>query len=463
MHSSKPAQYKLLIIDDEENMLHMLSALLSKEGYAISTANGAEEALDIINIDCFDFILCDIKMPGMTGFEFLKEISDLSIPSTIIMMSAYADVDIAIEAMKAGAYDFISKPFKKDEVLITLRKAAEREKLKKENRLLKDEIAKVNKKQTFNNLVYCSPEMKQCVDIARKVAEYTTPVLITGQSGTGKELLAQGIHHHSPRKDRHFFVINCGSIPSDLLESELFGFVKGAFTGADKNKKGIFEEADKSTLFLDEIGELPVPMQSKLLRVLQENEIRQIGSNFSKQINVKIIAATSRNLEEEVEKGNFREDLFYRLNVIRIQIPALIDRPNDVPLLTDYFLSKYKALTNKPELSIAPELLKCFLSYNWPGNVRELENIIHRGVVLADNMVNFDQMPYEWSNNDYENMSKDLFDGVDSLKVAKKIFEKHLIEKALLKTEGNKSNAAKLLELSYPALLSKISKYDCKF
>ena len=299
---------KLLIVDDEENMRHMLEAMLSRHNYEISAAEDGMQASALIQENDFDFILCDIRMPNMDGLEFLvNNIHDLS-NSTVIMMSAYGSVDLALEAMKNGAYDFISKPFKTDEVLLTLKKAEEREQLKNENIQLK-KVLEI-RGDGFSDIIGTSKKIKTIIDLAEKVAPYNTTVLVTGESGTGKELIARGIHANSPRSSQPFFAINCGSIPGDLLESELFGYLKGSFTGADKNKKGLFEEADGSTLFLDEIGELPLAMQVKLLRVLQENEIRPVGSSTVKKVDVRIIAATAKSLPEEVEQGVFRQDLF---------------------------------------------------------------------------------------------------------------------------------------------------------
>ncbi len=417
---------KLLIVDDEQNMLHMLEALLSRSGYAITSAQSGMAALTHMRHRKFDFVLCDVRMPGMDGLNFLEKTLEKYIDTTIIMMSAYGNIDMAITAMKAGAYDFISKPFKKDEVLLTLKKAEERESLRQENRDLKEEIKKSRTSKSFSQMMWKSKGMEDAVNLARKVAQYDTTVLITGESGTGKELFAQGIHLDSPRSEKPFYAINCGSIPGELLESELFGYVKGAFTGADKNKKGMFEVADGSTLFLDEIGELPISMQVKLLRVLQEGEIKPIGANIPYKIDVRILAATAKDLQQEVENGNFRADLFYRLNVLSIKIPPLRSRLDDIPLLCQHFISKFNTALKRNVGFVHPAAMDKLLAHTWPGNVRELENVVQRGVVLAEN-----------DSIDCTNLSKvlmhgsvqdrvDYFQGVESLKDAQRYLKKGL-------------------------------------
>ncbi|MFZ5563169.1 MAG: sigma-54-dependent transcriptional regulator, partial [Thermodesulfobacteriota bacterium] len=327
----------VLVVDDEENMRHMLSAMLTREGYTVHAASNGRQALELAGRQPLDFILCDIKMPEMDGITFLTHRTDLFPDATVIMMSAYGTIDTAIEAMKHGAYDYISKPFKADEVLLTLKKALEREKLKKENMALRRQIASLGEAYTFGNIIARSKAMRQVTDLIAKVAAYDTTVLITGESGTGKELVARSIHFNSPRTGNALIPVNCGGIPENLLESELFGHVRGAFTGADRNKTGLCEIAHRGTLFLDEIGELPQALQVKLLRLLQDREIRPVGASASRQIDIRIVAATARDLETEVAGGTFREDLFYRLNVLRIHLPPLRDRAEDIPFLTQAF------------------------------------------------------------------------------------------------------------------------------
>jgi two-component system response regulator AtoC len=450
---------RLLIVDDEENMRHMLEAMLSRYDYAITSASDGHEAGEIVKNEIFDFILCDVRMPGISGLEFLRLNAAYLTESTVIMMSAYGSIDLALQAMKAGAYDFISKPFKSDEVLLTLKKAEEREQLKRENRLLRKKLH--SRGEGFATIVGESAELAKVISIAEKVAPYPTTVLITGESGTGKELIARGIHVASPRKTMPFYAINCGSIPAELLESELFGYVKGAFTGADTTKKGLFEEAQGGTLFLDEIGELPLPMQVKLLRVLQESEIRPVGSSQVKKTDVRIIAATAKNLQNDVLNGSFREDLFYRLNVLSIPLPPLRNRIEDVPLLCKHFIGKYNESLNCAVKNVTTEAMNLLLRYHWPGNIRELENVIQRGLVLTEgDTIDVAQVPQSViaaeSNAKTGEFSCEGF----SIKDAQKRLEAAMIKKALEQTGGNKSKASVLLEMSYPSLLSKIKEYS---
>jgi two-component system, NtrC family, response regulator AtoC len=454
------SQKRLLVIDDEENMRHMLSSMLKKDGYRVDTASGGLEALDMVDQTIYDFILCDLRMPDMSGMEFFETARDKLWASTVIMMSAYGSVDTAVEAVKKGAYDFISKPFKIDEVLLALKKAEERESLKRENRWLKEHIRKIQDDYHFGNMVAKSKSMEAVFKIAEKVAQYDTTVLICGASGTGKELVAKGIHFSGPRAKKSLVPVNCGGIPETLLESELFGYKKGAFTGADSDKKGLFEEADGGTIFLDEIGELPLSLQVKLLRVLQENEIRAVGDSKTKQIDVRVIAATSKHLENEVKNGAFREDLFFRLNVLPIQLPLLKDRSEDIPMLSQHFMDRFNISLGKSIKGIAPAAMSLLLKHSWPGNVRELENVIERAVILAEGTILVpENFPLDLGSASETEEMGDLFDGY-SLKINQKILEKRLIIKALKETKGNRTKAAGILEISHPSLLSKIKAYD---
>jgi len=453
-------QKRLLIIDDEENMRHMLSSMLKKSGYRVYTASNGSEALDMVDQTLYDFILCDLKMPVMSGMEFFEAARDKLWASTVIMMSAYGSIDTAVEAMKKGAYDFISKPFKFDEVLLTLKKAEERESLKRENRWLKERIKKIQDDYHFGNLVAKSKGMEAVFKIAEKVAQYDTTVLIYGASGTGKELIAQGIHFAGKRAKNSLVPVNCGGIPENLLESELFGYKRGAFTGADSDRKGLFEEADRGTIFLDEIGELPLSLQVKLLRVLQENEIRPVGDSKTKKIDVRVIAATSKNLEDEAKNGTFREDLFFRLNVMPIQLPPLKDRPEDIPILSQHFINRFNISLEKNIKGITPAAMSILLKYHWPGNVRELGNVIERAAVLAEETILVpENFPQDLSKGSEREKLEDFFDG-HSLKAAQKILEKRLITKALQATNGNRTKASRILEISHPSLLSKIKTYN---
>ncbi|MEA3279660.1 MAG: sigma-54 dependent transcriptional regulator [Thermodesulfobacteriota bacterium] len=451
---------RLLIIDDEENMRHMLSALLKKSGYIVDTASDGYEGLQMVSQTEYNFVLCDIKMPNMDGMEFLKSAGDTIKATTVIMMSAYGTIDTAVKAMKLGAYDYISKPFKTDEVRLALKKAEERESLKRENIFLKERIQKIETKYNFGSMVAKSKAMQSVFLLATKVAQYNTTVLVSGESGTGKELVARGIYLAGDRSKMPLVTINCGGIPENLLESEFFGYRKGAFTGADKDKKGLFEEADKGTIFLDEIGELPLSLQVKILRVLQENEIRMIGDTKVKKVDVRVIAATSKNLNDEVKDGAFREDLFYRLNVLPIRLPPLRERTEDIPLLSQYFIDKFNIKLGKDIKGIAPAAMSLLLKHNWPGNVRELENVIERAVILSEKMVLLpENLPAELGAKTGTSRMDDFFKGF-SIKAAQKIIEKRLITRALDATGNNRTKAAQLLEISHPSLLSKIKAYE---
>ena len=449
----------ILLIDDEENFRHMLSVILKKRGYDVETANNGIDGLKKVDTGSYDAVLCDIRMPEMDGLEFLKEAQKAGCESTIIMMSAFGTLDTAIEAMKSGAYDYISKPFKPDEIILTLKKAEERERLRRENLFLKKEV---QKEYSFENIISKNERMRQIFDTIRKVAKYKSTILITGESGTGKELVAKAIHFNSDRSNNPFVPVNCGAIPENLLESELFGHTKGSFTNAVRTKKGLFEEADGGTMFLDEIGELPFQLQVKLLRVLQDGEIRRVGDSRPIKIDVRIIAATVKDLDKEVREDKFRDDLFYRLNVLPIKIPPLKDRREDIPLLVDHFIQKYSRELNHPIQEINQEALNCLLNYSWNGNVRELENVIERAIVLTDsNQIQVENLPLEVQSPREESRVSLLNDEL-SIKKASRYLEKDLIKKALHKTNGNHTHAAKLLEISHRALLYKIKEYGVK-
>ncbi len=448
---------KILIVDDEENFRHMLSVILKQENYDVETASNGEEGLKKITLSPFDQILCDIRMPHMDGMEFLREAQKMGVDATIIMMSAYGTIDTAFEAMKLGAYDYISKPFKPDEIILTLKKAEERERLRKENELLRREV---QKEYSFKNIVSKNEKMLNIFEVIKKVAHYKSTILITGESGTGKELIARALHYSSDRSQRPFIPVNCGAIPENLLESELFGHVKGAFTDAIRTKKGLFEEADGGTLFLDEIGELPTQLQVKLLRVLQDGEIRRVGESKSIQIDVRIISATAKDLTKEVNEGRFREDLFYRLNVLPIYIPPLRERKEDIPLLVPHFINKYSQSMNKPVVGITSKALDALMDYKWYGNVRELENTIERAIVLTDREnIELENLPIEIQNFQDQIQLIPLAEEEYSIKKASKFLEMNLIKKALKKTKGNHTHAARLLEISHRALLYKIKEY----
>jgi len=448
---------KILVVDDEENFRHILSVILRKERYEVETASNGEEALQRISNTTFDQVLCDIRMPGMDGLDFLKEVRKTEGDANVIMMSAYGTLDTAVEAMKLGAYDYISKPFKPDEIILTLKKAEERERLRKENELLRKEV---RREYSFDNIVSKNEKMQSIFEMIQKVAQYKSTILITGESGTGKEVVARALHYHSDRSQAPFMPVNCGAIPENLLESELFGHSKGAFTDAIRTKKGLFEEADGGTLFLDEIGELPPQLQVKLLRVLQDGEIRRVGEAKAIQIDVRIVAATVKDLVKEVNEGRFRDDLFYRLNVVPVHIPPLRERKEDIPLLVTHFIKKHGQSLGKNITGIDPKALEALINYKWYGNVRELENTIERGMVLADGEnIELENLPHDIQNFEERVEVTPLSEEEYSIKKASKALETTLIRRALKKTKGNHTHAARLLEISHRALLYKIKEY----
>ncbi len=446
---------RVLVVDDEESFRHMLSVILEKEGYEAETAKDGREALEKLESGLFDEVLCDIRMPRMDGIQFLKEAKKIHADSTIIMMSAYGTLDTAIEAMKLGAYDYVSKPFKPDEIILTLKKAEERERLRRENIYLRKEV---KKEYNFNNIISKNEKMAAIFDTIVKVARYKSTILITGESGTGKELVAKAIHFNSDRSASPFVAVNCGAIPENLLESELFGHMKGSFTDAVRTKKGLFEEADGGTLLLDEIGELPLSLQVKLLRVLQDGEIRRIGDSRSIKIDLRIVAATVKDLDKAVKEGHFRDDLFYRLNVLPVRIPPLRERKEDIPLLVDHFIAKINDNLGKTVRGVTPDALKILLRYSWPGNVRELENVVERGLVLTEtDAIDVENLPPEVHRSSESSAFSQLEEY--SIKKTTRILETELIRKALRKTHGNHTHASKILEISHRTLLYKIKEY----
>ncbi|HTP30439.1 MAG TPA: sigma-54 dependent transcriptional regulator [Anaeromyxobacteraceae bacterium] len=449
----------VLIADDEEAMRHLLAVYLRDHGYAVrAVANGEEALRDLAVRDC-DLVLSDVRMPRMDGMALLREAQRLYPELTFIAMSAYGSHDAAIEAMKAGAYDYVSKPFKPDEVLLVLKKAEERERLARENRRLRSELAS---EYRFDSLVGASEPMLEVLKQVRKVAPTKTTVLLSGESGTGKELIARALHELSPRSSFPFVAVNCGAIPADLMESELFGHVKGAFTDATRNKKGLAVEADGGSLFLDEIGELPQQLQVKLLRFLQEEEVRPVGDTRSERIDVRVVAASARDLGAAVRAGHFREDLYYRLNVVGIRLPALRERSADIPALASHFLSRYGQLRpGAPIDGISEEALVTMRGYRWPGNIRELEHAIERASILCEGpLIREQDLPEAVrSGSGAAAPEVALPEGTLSVKRATRVMEEQLIRRALAQTSGNRTRAAELLELSYRALLYKIKEY----
>ena len=453
-------QQRVLIVDDEDNMRHMLMVMLGKVGYSVIGAADGIDGLQRMEETDFDFILCDIKMPRMDGMNFLRTARERYPDKTYIMMSAYGNIETALEAMKEGAYDYISKPFKTDEVLLTLKKAEEREKLKAENQRLKSKISEIEKRYSFGNIIARSEAMARVFDLVRKVADHKTTVLITGESGTGKELIARAIHSNGSRGTGPMVSINCGGIPENLLESELFGYKKGAFTDAFKDKPGRFEEADGGAIFLDEIGELPLSLQVKLLRVLQEEEVTPLGGVGSRKIDVRVIAATSKDLKKEVDAGRFREDLFYRINVMTVHLPPLRERRGDITLLVGYFIGLFNEKLQKNVEAPSSEAMSILMDYPWPGNVRELENVMERAILLAPGRwITPDELPDILTQTKKSPPDPDP-GHILSIKKASKLMEQDLIQKALKLTGGNRTQAAKILEISRPMLISKIKQFN---
>jgi two-component system, NtrC family, response regulator AtoC len=448
---------RILIVDDEENIRLVLKTLLAKQGYSVELAESGEAALEKLEKFDPDVILTDVRMPKMGGLDLLAAIQAKGHHATVIVMSAYGNVDLALDAMKAGAYDYIGKPFKPDEVILTLRKAEERESLKRENRALR---AQVEKDQRFEQILAKSESMTLIFRTIAKIADFKTTVLVTGESGVGKELVAKAIHRRSNRKGAPFVAINCGAIPENLLESELFGYKKGAFTDAQSDRKGLFEEADGGVLFLDEIGELPLTLQVKLLRALQEECIRKLGDTKDTKVDVRIIAATHRDLTAEVTAGRFREDLFYRINVLAIHIPPLRDRKEDIGILLDHFIAKNNEKMGINIRGLSGEARKVLLDYAWPGNVRELENSLERAMVLADADVLTEKDLPERLRQTVSGIQQKLDSGELSIKKTVATVEQVLIRRALQKTKGNRTRAAEVLEISHRALLYKIKEYE---
>jgi two-component system response regulator PilR (NtrC family) len=452
---------KILVVDDEESIREFLDIMLRKEGYEVTCAEDGQKAIETLKKKNFDMIISDLQMPRVTGMELLKHVRDTYPETFFMIITAFGTTESAVDAMKMGAYDYITKPFKIDEVRINIANALKSRNLEVENRSLKKEL---QREYSFQNLVGNSESMHRVYDLIKRVSQSPTNVLITGESGTGKEMVAKAIHYNGPLKDRPFVTVNCGAIPEQLMESEMFGHKKGSFTGAITDKVGLFEVADGGSLFLDEVGELPLTIQVKLLRAIQERIIRRVGATDDQKVDVRIIAATNRTLEDMVREGKFREDLYYRLNVIHIRTPGLRERREDIPLLAGHFLRKYNERLNKAVSTISDEAMEILGRYDYPGNVRELENIIERTValeggatILPESLPPFVNTPSGRklaSSNEIEITEE----GVDLEKIIGQI-EKELLIKAIHKANGIKKNAAKLLGISFRSMRYRIDKY----
>lgn len=447
----------ILIVDDEKNYLVVLEALLGPEGYETLTTDNAPDALRQVREADLDLVITDMKMPKMNGMEFLEEAKSIKPDLPVIIMTAYGTIELAVEAMKKHAYDYITKPFQNEQLKLTVKKALENYRLIKENRLLNEALSDRFK---YGNIIGKSKPMLKVYHLIEKVAQSKASVLITGPSGTGKELIAKAIHYDSPRKDRPFVSINCGALTETLLESELFGHEKGAFTGAIAMKKGRFELANEGTLFLDEVGEMSPALQVKLLRVLQEMEFERVGGTRTIKVDVRVLSASNRNIKDDVTEGTFREDLFYRLNVIHVEVPTLHERPDDIPLLVKHFIEKHRDDEGKNNVELSPEVWKALYSYSWPGNVRELENVIERAVIMnSGDMITLEDFPEELTGAQTEFDVDRFIPSSIYLADALERIEEKMIRRALAQCNNIQAHAAKNLGITKSLIQHKMKKY----
>ncbi len=459
---------KILVVDDEKGMRDFLEIMLKREGYAVDISPSAKDAIQYIKHKSCDLVITDIKMPGVGGIGLLKAIKEITPETVVIMITAYASVDTAVEAMKLGALDYFTKPFQVDDIKMRINMALDRKKLVRENIQLKREL---KNRYGFRNMIGTSKPMIEVYDLIKRIAKTKTSVLITGESGTGKELIAKAVHYEGNRKDGPFIAINCGAIPENLLESELFGYQKGAFTGAITNKAGLLEVADGGTVFLDEITEMPIHLQVKLLRFIQERSLRRVGGTDDSHVDVRIISASNRAIREEIKEGRFREDLYYRINVISIDMPALREKKEDIPLLAEHFREKYAKEFDKEIRGISSEAMEYLKSYDYPGNVRELENILERAVALENTRIILTEAIPSYVVNgprdiDILRSERDehpaLPSGGIDLEETVEDFEKRMLREALEESSGVKKTAAKLLGLSFRSIRYKLEKYGMK-
>ena len=450
----------ILIIDDEVGMRKYLQRLFVDNGYRVVSASNGEQGLEELARSAPDLVLVDLKMPKVDGIEFLKEAKKKSSTLPIIIMTAYGSMESAIEAMKLGAYDYINKPFDMDEILLAVNKALEKKRLEEENIILHKEL---EKRYTFQDMVSKNPQMHRVFDLIKKVSSTKSNVLIIGETGTGKELIARAIHNLSNRRDKPFIPVDCASLTESLLESELFGHIKGAFTGAISDKKGLLEAANGGTVFLDEIGHISLSIQTKLLRVLQDGVIKRVGDTTFKKVDVRIISATNEDLEGLVKEKKFREDLYYRLNVVPVVLPPLRERKEDIPLLVEYFINKYNSLEKKNLKGINSDALKLLMNYSWPGNIRELENIVHRAVVMEKSeYIRVEDLPSELrevKTAEERDLCIRSSDFRKARRLAIEAFEKRFLIEALKRNKGNVSRTAKEINLDRRNLQRKLKFY----
>ena len=449
------ASERILVVDDEDGMRRLLSRVLTREGYETSAVGSGAEALRLVASERFDLVVTDIKMPEMDGLQLLAELKEYEPSLPIIVITAYGTIENAVQALRSGAYDYIAKPFENDEIKLTVAKAFERERLLAENRYLHAEL---EGRYDFSGIVGGSLAMQQVYDMASSVAVSNANVMITGESGTGKELLARSIHYSSLRKEKPFVVLNCAAISEGVLESELFGHEKGAFSGALDTRKGRFERADQGTLFIDEVAEMSMAAQVKLLRVIQEHEFERVGGNKTISVDVRIVAATNKKLEDLVKDGNFREDLYYRLNVVNINVPPLRSRREDVEPLSRFFLEKYTAETGKKITDLSPRALSCLLAHDWPGNVRELQNAIERAVVLSKGSV-LTPRDFPQSMQGDDQICLQIPEKGGSLTDILEDLERQLIIQTLQREDGSQTRAAETLGIKRTTLRYKMEKY----
>lgn len=449
---------RILVVDDDESLRRVTQVQLQHSGYDVTTASDGTEASDVLQRFPADLVITDLKMPGVSGMELLKKIRSEYPEIVIIMVTAFGTIETAVEAIKAGAYDYITKPVQVEELRLTVSRALDHLDLQEQVRSLRTSL---DRKYGFENILGRSNVLLSVLDMASRAAQTSSTVLIRGETGTGKELLAKAIHFNSPRKDRPFITINCGAIPKDLLESELFGHVRGSFTGAVAHKKGKAEAADRGTLFLDEIGELPPELQVKLLRLLQQGEVEKVGATETSRVDVRIIAATSRNLQAMIEDGAFRDDLYYRLAVIPLELPPLRERPDDIPELIEYFFVRAKEKHGRQDIVLPPALLPYFSAYRWPGNIRELENVIERLLVLSrGNEITLDDLP-EFLRRERPALEV-LHLELPPHGISIEAVEKELILRALQKSNWNQTQAARYLDLSRKTFIYRMEKYNIR-